>query len=88
MSSALHCPASVIRDADATTLCPPSCLDHLRFIKGSVCSPDLVNYVLRAEKIDHIMHFAAQTHVGAAANRYRSRSPFMCSLTPRGFLVP
>uniref|UniRef100_A0A7S1CN91 NAD(P)-binding domain-containing protein n=1 Tax=Bicosoecida sp. CB-2014 TaxID=1486930 RepID=A0A7S1CN91_9STRA len=33
------------------------------FIKGSVCSPDLVNYVLRTEKITHIMHFAAQTHV-------------------------
>jgi UDP-glucose 4,6-dehydratase len=33
------------------------------FVKGSITSPDLVNFVLRAEKIDTIMHFAAQTHV-------------------------
>lgn len=33
------------------------------FVKGSITSPDLVNYVLRKEGIDTIMHFAAQTHV-------------------------
>ena len=32
-------------------------------MKGSITSPDLVNYVLRVEKVDTIMHFAAQTHV-------------------------
>lgn len=32
-------------------------------MKGDICSPDLVNYVLDSEKIDTIMHFAAQTHV-------------------------
>lgn len=49
-----------------------SCLKNLesikdepnyKFVKGSVCSSDLVNYVLRTEGITHIMHFAAQTHV-------------------------
>lgn len=30
---------------------------------GNICSSDLVNYVLAAEEIDTIMHFAAQTHV-------------------------
>ena len=32
-------------------------------MKGNICSSDLVNYVLKAENIDTIMHFAAQTHV-------------------------
>jgi UDP-glucose 4,6-dehydratase len=32
-------------------------------VKGNICSSELVNYVLEAEKIDTIMHFAAQTHV-------------------------
>eukprot|EP01038_Epipyxis_sp_PR26KG_P012124 gene12124-16231_t len=49
-----------------------SCLENLnevkdfpnyKFIKGNICSSDLVNFVLEAEKIDTIMHFAAQTHV-------------------------
>jgi len=49
-----------------------SCLENLdeiaslpnyKFVKGNICSSDLVNYVLYAEKIDTIMHFAAQTHV-------------------------
>jgi UDP-glucose 4,6-dehydratase len=49
-----------------------SCIENLdeiknypnyKFIKGNVCSSDLVNFVLEEEKIDTIMHFAAQTHV-------------------------
>mmetsp|Transcript_28349 Transcript_28349/g.40607 ORF Transcript_28349/g.40607 Transcript_28349/m.40607 type:complete len:355 (+) Transcript_28349:132-1196(+) len=36
---------------------------NFKFVKGDICSPDLVNYVLKEEKIDTIMHFAAQTHV-------------------------
>lgn len=49
-----------------------SCLENLdeikdypnyKFVKGNICSSDLVSYVLKAEKIDTIMHFAAQTHV-------------------------
>jgi len=38
-------------------------LPNYKFVKGDICSPDLVNYVLVSEKIDTIMHFAAQTHV-------------------------
>jgi len=38
-------------------------LPNYKFVKGDICSPDLVNYVLDTEKIDTIMHFAAQTHV-------------------------
>jgi UDP-glucose 4,6-dehydratase len=34
------------------------------FVKGDIGSSDLVNYVLKMEKVDTIMHFAAQTHVG------------------------
>eukprot|EP00976_Prorocentrum_cordatum_P085802 1186245-Prorocentrum_minimum.AAC.5 len=34
-----------------------------QFVKGDITSPDLVNYLLSSEKIDTIMHFAAQTHV-------------------------
>lgn len=36
---------------------------NFKFVKGNIESPDLVNYVLREEKIDTILHFAAQTHV-------------------------
>src|SRR5690606_6182988 len=36
----------------------------LKCFQGNICSSDLVNYVLAEEKIDTIMHFAAQTHVG------------------------
>ena len=38
-------------------------LPNFKFVKGDIASPDLVSYVLREEKIDTIMHFAAQTHV-------------------------
>jgi UDP-glucose 4,6-dehydratase len=49
-----------------------ACLENLdevksypnyKFINGNICSTDLVNYVLKEENIDTIMHFAAQTHV-------------------------
>ena len=49
-----------------------SCLDNLqdikdlpnfKFVKGDIESADLVNYVFTQEKIDTVMHFAAQTHV-------------------------
>jgi len=38
-------------------------LKNFKFVKGDICSPDLVSYVLTEERIDTIMHFAAQTHV-------------------------
>eukprot|EP00605_Chrysophyceae_sp_TOSAG23-4_P000677 GSChrysophyteH1.ASY1.ANO1.761.1 assembled CDS len=38
-------------------------LPNYKFIKGNICSSELVNYVLETENIDTIMHFAAQTHV-------------------------
>jgi UDP-glucose 4,6-dehydratase len=49
-----------------------SCLENLneikdlpnyKFIKGDIVTADLIAYVLREEKIDTILHFAAQTHV-------------------------
>ncbi|GMI48004.1 hypothetical protein TrCOL_g5695 [Triparma columacea] len=49
-----------------------SCIENLeevenepnyKFVKGDITSSDLVTYVLKQEKIDTIMHFAAQTHV-------------------------
>lgn len=36
---------------------------NYKFVKGNICSADLVNYILKSEQIDTIMHFAAQTHV-------------------------
>lgn len=36
---------------------------NFKFVKGDIASPDLVSFVLQEEKIDTIMHFAAQTHV-------------------------
>ncbi|XP_024986874.1 trifunctional UDP-glucose 4,6-dehydratase/UDP-4-keto-6-deoxy-D-glucose 3,5-epimerase/UDP-4-keto-L-rhamnose-reductase RHM2-like [Cynara cardunculus var. scolymus] len=36
---------------------------NFKFVKGDIASPDLINYLLDAEDIDTIMHFAAETHV-------------------------
>ena len=36
---------------------------NFKFVKGDIASADLVSYVLLTEKIDTVMHFAAQTHV-------------------------
>ena len=33
------------------------------FVKGNLCSYDLVNHILEEHKITHIIHFAAQSHV-------------------------
>ena len=38
-------------------------LPNFKFVKGDICSPDLVSFVLKEENIDTVMHFAAQTHV-------------------------
>jgi UDP-glucose 4,6-dehydratase len=38
-------------------------LPNFKFVKGDITSPDLVSYVLKEQKIDTILHFAAQTHV-------------------------
>lgn len=37
---------------------------NFRFIKGSITSPDLVDYIVTRHKIDVIINFAAQSHVG------------------------
>ncbi|KAK4438927.1 trifunctional UDP-glucose [Sesamum alatum] len=42
---------------------PSQSLPNFKFVKGDVCSADLVNYILATEGIDTVMHFAAQTHV-------------------------
>lgn len=36
---------------------------NFKFVKGDICSVDLVNYVIKSEHVDTIMHFAAQSHV-------------------------
>ena len=33
------------------------------FIKGNLCSADLVSHILRHYKVDSVIHFAAQSHV-------------------------
>ncbi|GLJ47373.1 hypothetical protein SUGI_0999810 [Cryptomeria japonica] len=42
---------------------PSRASPNFKFVKGDIGSADLVNYLLITEKIDTIMHFAAQTHV-------------------------
>ncbi|KAL8129822.1 hypothetical protein V2J09_018977 [Rumex salicifolius] len=44
-------------------LLPSQSSPNFKFVKGDIGSADLVNYLLIAENIDTIMHFAAQTHV-------------------------
>jgi len=38
-------------------------LPNVKFVKGDITAADLVSYVFAEEKIDTVMHFAAQTHV-------------------------
>lgn len=38
-------------------------LMNFKFIKGDIRNADLMTYVMHSEKIDTLMHFAAQTHV-------------------------
>lgn len=33
------------------------------FVKGNLCSQDLIKYILESHKIDNVIHFAAQSHV-------------------------
>jgi len=33
------------------------------FVKGNLCSQDLIKYILESHKIDTVIHFAAQSHV-------------------------
>lgn len=44
-------------------LCEIQDLPNFKFVKGDIASTDLVNFVFKEEKIDTVMHFAAQTHV-------------------------
>lgn len=37
--------------------------DRYHFIKGNICSMDLIQYILSTYQITHIIHFAAQSHV-------------------------
>ena len=36
---------------------------NYHFIKGNICSTDLVNHILSSYQVSHIIHFAAQSHV-------------------------
>ncbi|GER29209.1 dTDP-glucose 4,6-dehydratase [Striga asiatica] len=42
---------------------PSLSLPNFKFVKGDLCSADLINHILAAESIDTVLHFAAQTHV-------------------------
>lgn len=44
-------------------LCEINDLPNFKFVKGDIASSDLVSYVFKQNKIDTVMHFAAQTHV-------------------------
>ena len=37
--------------------------DYYTFVKGNICSEDLINHILTTHKIDMVIHFAAQSHV-------------------------
>ncbi len=36
---------------------------HYRFVKGDICNGQLVNSLMKEEKIDTVIHFAAESHV-------------------------
>lgn len=37
--------------------------NNYTFVKGSICSEDLVRYILETHKCNYVVHFAAQSHV-------------------------
>ena len=39
------------------------CVERYTFIKGNLQSSDLLNYIFQINKITHVVHFAAQSHV-------------------------
>jgi len=41
---------------------------NYQFVKGNLCSTDLVNYILQNHNIDTVIHFAAQSHVQNSFN--------------------
>ncbi|KAL6985102.1 Rhm1p [Sarracenia purpurea var. burkii] len=49
--------------SNLNNLIPSRSSPKFKFVLGDIASADLVNYLLVAEEIDTIMHFAAQTHV-------------------------
>ena len=42
--------------------------EKYHFIKGNICSSDMIAYILKTAKIDTIVHFAAQSHVDNSFN--------------------
>jgi dTDP-glucose 4,6-dehydratase len=36
---------------------------NYKFIQGDICEPDFMRYIFQQEKIDTVLHFAAQSHV-------------------------
>ncbi|TMW95371.1 hypothetical protein EJD97_008992 [Solanum chilense] len=49
---------SSLKNLEPSYSCP-----NFKFVKADITSADLINHLLVEEKIDTIMHFAAQTHV-------------------------
>lgn len=47
-----------VKNMDSVKDCP-----NFKFVQGDITCADLVSYLLVSEKIDTILHFAAQTHV-------------------------
>jgi UDP-glucose 4,6-dehydratase len=47
--------------------------DNYKFIKGDITCADLVEYILQTERIDTVLHFAAQSHVDLS---FRNSLPF------------
>src|SRR5215472_13708331 len=46
-----------------TNLLPVESHPGFRFVRGSICDGGLVTHLLREERIDTIVHFAAESHV-------------------------
>ena len=41
------------------------CVKESMFVvQGDICEPDFMRYIFQEEKIDTVLHFAAQSHVG------------------------
>ena len=51
-------PCASLRSLDAVAASP-----NVTFVKGDILSGDLLAYVLTTERVDTVLHFAAQTHV-------------------------
>ncbi|XP_062343787.1 dTDP-D-glucose 4,6-dehydratase isoform X2 [Cinclus cinclus] len=53
--------------------------ENYKFIQGDICEPDFIKQLFETEKIDIVLHFAAQTHEFDESSPKRPTNPYASS---------